>query len=65
MSEITENMTIEDLLDKYPGTVKVFIDMKIPCLVCGEPLWGTVKETAETYGVELSLLLRRLNEELK
>ena len=62
MQKITEDMTIEDVLDKYPETVKVFIKLKIPCLVCGEPLWGTVKETAEKYDVNLPLLLDRLNE---
>jgi len=55
-------MTVEEVLERYPETVKVFMDMEIPSLVCGEPLWGTLKETAERYGVELSLLLARLNE---
>ncbi len=62
MDEITEDMTVEEVLERYPETVKVFMDLEIPCLVCGEPLWGTLKETAERYGVELSTLLDRLNE---
>ncbi len=62
MNKITEDMTVEEVLERYPETVKVFAELKIPCLVCGEPLWGTIKETAERYGVELSLLLSRLNE---
>lgn len=65
VEKITESMTIEEVLEKYPTTVKVFMEMKIPCLVCGEPSWDTVKETAERYGVELPLLLKRLNEEVK
>lgn len=65
MGEITEDMTIEDVLERYPNIVKIFIDMRIPCLVCGEPSWGTVKETAERYGVDISFLLKRLNEEIE
>ena len=61
MNKITENMTVEEVLERYPETVKVFTELKIPCLVCGEPLWGTIKETAERYNVELSTLLDCLN----
>lgn len=65
MNKITGKMTVEEVLEKYPKTVKVFMDLRIPCLVCGEPLWGTIEETAESYKVELPLLLKRLNEEIK
>lgn len=65
MNKITEDMTVEDVLDKYPKTVKVFIELRVPCLVCGEPLWGTIKETSERYNVELSLLLKNLNDAVK
>ncbi|KPJ48546.1 hypothetical protein AMJ40_07280 [candidate division TA06 bacterium DG_26] len=64
MNKITDDMTVEQVLDTYPKSVKVFMDLRIPCLVCGEPLWGTIKETAERYGVDLPLLLERLNEEI-
>jgi hybrid cluster-associated redox disulfide protein len=63
LNKISGDMTVEEVLDTYPKTVKVFMDLRIPCLVCGEPLWGTLEETAEKYGVELSLLLERLNQE--
>ncbi len=65
MGKITEDMTVEEVLEKHPKTVRVFMDLRIPCLVCGEPLWGTIKETAEKYDVELPLLLDRLNETAK
>ncbi len=65
MHKITEDMTIEDVLDKYPQTVKVFTELQVPCLVCGEPLWDTIKEASERYNVELSILLKRLNEIVK
>jgi len=63
MQEITEDMTVEAILDRYPKAVKIFMDMGIPCLVCGEPSWDTLKETAERHGVDLSLLVQRLNDQ--
>ncbi len=56
--------TIEDVITKYPKTVKIFMNFGIPCMVCGEPIWGTIKENAEKYGVkELDELIKALNEE--
>ncbi|RKZ03234.1 MAG: hypothetical protein DRQ04_02680 [Candidatus Hydrothermota bacterium] len=50
--ELTEESTIEELVTRFPQTVNVFIKHGIPCIVCGEPLWGTIKENAEKYGVK-------------
>ncbi len=61
MDRITKETTIEEILDKFPDTVKVFMDFGVPCLVCGEPLWGTVEEAAEKYKVKLDDLLAKLN----
>jgi hybrid cluster-associated redox disulfide protein len=61
MSNITRETTIEEILEEYPDTVETFMDFGIPCLVCGEPLWGTVEEAAEKYEVDLDELLRELN----
>lgn len=65
MNKITKDMTIEEVLEKFPETTKVFIEKNIPCLVCGEPLWGTVEETAQKYGANLDTLLDSLNEGTK
>lgn len=61
MSDITKETTIEEILEKYPDTVETFMNFGIPCLVCGEPLWGTVEEGAEKYEVDLDELLTKLN----
>ncbi|MCK4306750.1 DUF1858 domain-containing protein [candidate division WOR-3 bacterium] len=64
MDRITKEMTVEEVIERYSDTVKVFMDLRIPCLVCGEPLWGTIEETAERYNVELDILLEKLNQVL-
>ncbi len=60
--DIIEDSKIEDILTQYPSLVRVFIAHGLPCLVCGNPFWGTVSELAEKHEVDLSILLKKLNE---
>jgi hybrid cluster-associated redox disulfide protein len=61
--KISKETLIEDLVKDHPTTVKVFTRHKLPCIVCGEPLWGTVGENAERYGADLEALLSDLRAE--
>ncbi|OPX18489.1 hypothetical protein BXT86_00825 [candidate division WOR-3 bacterium 4484_100] len=63
--EITENTLIEDVLNGYPALTKVFIEFGLPCLVCGEPFWGTVEELAREHKVDVTELLKKLNKAKK
>ncbi len=47
---ITGEMTIEDLLKAYPDTVGFLVDRGLPCVVCGEPFWGTLADLARQKG---------------
>jgi Ni,Fe-hydrogenase I small subunit len=60
---ITRETKIEDTLREKPELVKIFIDAGAPCLVCGEPFWGTVEELCKRYNVNIDSLLKRLNEQ--
>lgn len=41
---------VEDLIGEYPSLVKFLIEKGLPCVVCGEPFWGSLRELAETNG---------------
>ena len=43
---IKKDVLIEDLVHDYPGAVRFLIDNNLPCVVCGEPFWGTLEELA-------------------
>jgi len=45
--EITKNSTIEDLVESVPGAVKYLMTSGIRCIICGEPIWGTLEEAAK------------------
>ncbi|MCF6191700.1 MAG: disulfide oxidoreductase [Candidatus Hydrothermae bacterium] len=60
---ITPESTIEEVVVRYPDTVQIFFRHGIPAISCGAPIWGTIRENAEKYGVQdLDALLRELND---
>jgi hypothetical protein len=48
--QITRHTKIDELVTAYPETVSLLIKEGLPCVVCGEPFWGTVGELAEQKG---------------
>jgi len=45
-----KNITIEDLVETIPGSVRYFMEHGIKCIACGEPIWGTLEEVAKEKG---------------
>ena len=48
--EITKDITIEELIESVPASVEYLMKEGIRCIVCGEPIWGTLEEAAEEKG---------------
>jgi len=44
--EITKDILIEDLVNDYAFSVKYMMEKGIRCIMCGEPIWGTLEEAA-------------------
>ncbi len=62
---VTKDTTIEELVDKVPGSVKYLMEKGIRCIVCGEPIWGTLEEAAEEKGFgpeDIEQFVKDLNE---
>lgn len=49
---ITKDITIEDLVDDVPGSVRYLMEQGIKCIACGEPIWGTLEEAAKEKGFD-------------
>ena len=47
---ITRDIQIEDLVDQYPFSVSYLSKKGIRCIVCGEPIWGTLEEACIEKG---------------
>ena len=50
MDTITKNMPIEELINKYPLSVNYLMKKGIKCIVCGEPIWGTLEDAMQEKG---------------
>ena len=47
---IEAGTTLEDLVVIFPGAVSILLQRNLPCLVCGEPIWGTLGELGRSHG---------------
>jgi len=67
--EITKDILIEELVDNYPFSVRYLMEKGIRCIMCGEPIWGTLEEAAEEKGFDADTIqgfvdeMKRLSEE--
>ncbi len=62
---ITKDTTIEELVENIPGAVKYLMEQGIRCIICGEPIWGTLEEAAEEKGFseeQINKFVKELNE---
>lgn len=48
--DISKDITIEELVTKYPKSVSFLMEKGIRCLACGEPIWGTLESAATEKG---------------
>jgi hybrid cluster-associated redox disulfide protein len=63
--KITEDMTIKDVLDKYPETAVVFMKYNIGCIGCIAASFERVKDISGVHGVDVKALVRDLNNAVK
>ncbi len=54
-------MDIEEIVEKFPETIGPMQDMGVQCLVCGEPVWGTLEEKVKEKGLPMDTVVERLN----
>jgi iron-sulfur cluster repair protein YtfE (RIC family) len=47
---ITKDTTIEELVEKIPQAVTYLSKSGIRCVICGEPIWGTLENAAKEKG---------------
>ncbi len=56
--KITKEITIEELVENLPSSVKYLMDEGIKCIACGEPIWGTLEEAAKEKNFDNSAIER-------
>jgi len=61
MQKITQDMTIHAVLSAHPDTAEVFLSFGMHCLGCPGARGETIADAAMKHGVELGVMLDRLN----
>lgn len=63
-TEIAKETLIEELVDNYSFSVRFLMEKGIRCVMCGEPIWGTLEEAAKEKGFsdgEIDDVINELN----
>jgi len=61
-AKVERTTRIEDLINTFPGALRFLIEKNIPCLVCGETVWGTFEEVAQNTGLSNREIVQLVNE---
>ncbi len=59
---ITPDTCVEDLIQKHPDAIGFLIRSGLPCVVCGEPFWGTLLELGRQKGLTKDQVTALVNE---
>jgi len=67
IAHVTKNIPIEELVANFPFAVNYLMTKGIKCIVCGEPIWGTLEDAAKEKGFsdrEVEDLVEELNQQI-
>lgn len=63
---ITKESDIEDIVEEYPEIIRPLKEHGIACIVCGEPVWGTLEEMANSKNIRnLDTIIEEMNQIIK
>ena len=58
---ITKDMSIMEVVQKYPYTVEVFINAGMGCLGCAAAHFENIEQGAQAHGIDVDALMEGLN----
>ncbi len=58
---ITKDMSIMEVVQKYPDTVEVFINAGMGCLGCAAAHFENIEQGAQAHGIDVDALMEGLN----
>lgn len=58
---ITPEMVVDEVVDRYPETIPVFIKYQMQCVGCHVARFETIGGGAAIYGIDLDELIGELN----
>lgn len=65
---IKKEISFEEMVEKYPFTVRLLAEKGIRCIACGEPIWGTLEEACLEKGFDqekIEAIVGEINDKIK
>ncbi len=62
MAKITKDMSIVEIVSKYPQTAEVFSSFGMQCLGCAAARFENIAQGAGAHGIDVDALVAKLNE---
>ena len=59
---ITKDMSIMEVVTKYPDTVPVFMNSGMGCIGCAAAHFENIEQGAMAHGIDIDALMAGLNE---
>lgn len=59
---ITKDMSILEVVQKYPDTVDVFVNSGMGCLGCAAAHFENIEQGAAAHGIDVDALIKNLND---
>ncbi|WP_049770372.1 DUF1858 domain-containing protein [Desulforapulum autotrophicum] len=56
-----KDITVKELIERYPKLVKLFMDLGLLCIGCPAEAFHTVEDIAKEYGCDLNTLVHEIN----
>lgn len=64
-SELTAEMTVEDVMRRWPSTIRVFLDFRMRCVGCPIATFHSIDEACAEHGVDVKAFLPKILETVK
>jgi hybrid cluster-associated redox disulfide protein len=62
---ITKEMTIGEIIEKYPKAAQILLEEGLMCVSCGMAQMETLEQGALSHNLDVNKLLKALNNSLK
>ncbi len=59
-TKISTDITVKELLERYPQLLQMFMDMDLMCVGCPNEAFHTLADIAQEYHLDLNRLLQRI-----
>jgi len=64
IKKITGKMSINDVIEKYPETVDIFMKYGLSCVGCPFAMMESLEQGAKSHGINIKELLKDLNKSI-